>query len=166
MTSYQVEHIVNYKIDDIYNMIIDIESYPEFLPWCSAARIIEEGDHLIIADLVITFKVFTEHYRSQVELTPPNKGMAEIKATALSGPFKHLDNQWVLQEIKKNVTKIKFMIDFKFKSALLNNMIGFLFAKASEKMVDAFEKRAEELYSLGGNGSRNPKGNRSRAKSM
>jgi coenzyme Q-binding protein COQ10 len=125
---------------------VDIEEYPEFLPWCSAARIIEESEHTIVADLIISFNAFTEHYRSQVDLMPPQKGSAEVNVNLISGPFKYLKNNWKLKTMKNHGTEILFFIEFEFKSALLQKIIGVVFSKACQKMVDSFESRAEDLF--------------------
>lgn len=164
MPSHERVHIVHYRLEDIYDLIIDIERYPEFLPWISAARIIEETEEMLIADLIIRFKIFSEHYRSRVELIPPKNRKAEVNVSLVSGPFSHLYNCWHLEGLKKNETRISFTLDFKFKSALLDNMVGVLFSNACQKMVAAFEGRAKELYESRYNGSRNPKRNRRRIK--
>jgi coenzyme Q-binding protein COQ10 len=161
MQTFKHSYFSKYPIDDLFQLIIDIEEYPNFLPWCSAARIIDESEHLIIADLIIHFKAFTEHYRSQVELLPPNKKTAEVNVSLISGPFKHLKNNWKLKKVK-NGTNIDFFIEFEFKSALLEKLIGLMFYKACKKMVTAFEDRAKFLFEL--NGPENTKKNRKRTK--
>jgi coenzyme Q-binding protein COQ10 len=164
MPLHEMVHTVDYRLEDMYNLIIDIERYPEFLPWISAARIIDESDDMLVADLIISFKIFSEHYRSRVELSPPKNGKAEINVSLISGPFSHLTNQWHLKRLKENKTRISFVVDFKLKSALLDSMIGVLFSKACQKMVTAFENRAKELYRPGKDEPRSPKRNRNRTK--
>lgn len=146
MTKYNYKHSSKYDIHQLYQLITDIEEYPEFLPWCSAARILEESESTIIADLIINFKAFTEHYRSQVDLTSPADGFAEVDVNLISGPFKYLKNNWKLKTLANGETEIQFFIEFEFKSALLEKVMGLLFNKACQKMVDSFELRAKELF--------------------
>lgn len=146
MTEYSYQYESRYSISQLYELVTDIEKYPEFLPWCSAARIIEETDSSIVADLIISFKAFTEHYRSQVELNPPKAGKAAVSVSLISGPFKYLNNNWKFKTLKNGGTLIEFYIDFEFKSALLQKLIGLLFNRACQKMVDSFEARAKELF--------------------
>jgi coenzyme Q-binding protein COQ10 len=127
MTVLNKEYKSQYSIEQLYNMVVDIERYPEFIPWCSSAKIIDEAETIIIADLFITFKSFTESYKM------------------ISGPFKHMDNAWTFESTESG-TVVKFYIDFKFKSFLLEKLIGVFFTSACEKMIDAFEARAKHLY--------------------
>lgn len=147
MTEFHHVAKFNHNIYDIHNLIIDVESYPEFLPWCSAARIIDESDHQLIADLVISYKAFTEHYRSQVDISPPNPDESSINVSMISGPFKFLKNDWRLKKINESITEVDFYISFEFKSIVLEKLIGMMFSRACDKMMKAFEDRANELYS-------------------
>ena len=141
-------HVAKFKhnINDIYSLIVDIESYPEFIPWCSAARIVEDGDRQLVADLVISYKAFTEHYRSQVDMHPLKAGKAAVNVKMISGPFKFLKNDWKLKKVSENITEVDFYISFEFKSIILEKLIGVMFSKACDKMIKAFEERANELY--------------------
>lgn len=145
MPSHTQEYLSNFTIKQVYSIITDIESYPEFLPWCSEAKIIDKFDNTIIADLSISFKYLTERYRSQVALTPPKGKKAKIEVTTISGPFKYLNTSWELYNEGKS-TLIKFSIDFSFKSIVLQKIIGIFFNKACEKMLAAFIDRANKLY--------------------
>jgi coenzyme Q-binding protein COQ10 len=146
MTQYSYNYESEFSVEQLYQLVVDIEKYPEFLPWCSAARVLEETDHYIVADLIISFKAFTEHYRSQVDISPPKGGKASVEVSLISGPFKHLNNNWKFKSLKNGGTLIEFYIDFEFKSALLQKLIGLLFNRACQKMVDSFEARAKELF--------------------
>jgi len=146
MPSYNHCNESKFSIEQLYQLIIDVEKYPEFLPWCSAARVIEESDHMILADVIISFKAFTEHYRSQVELIPPSSGKAQVNTSFVSGPFKYLNSHWKLKTLRNGNTNVEFFIDFEFKSALLQKIIGLMFSKACQKMIASFEARAEDLF--------------------
>lgn len=144
MPKFEYEYKTSYSIEQIYYLVLDVERYPEFLPWCSAALIIEGERDDFIADLVIHYKAFTEHYRSKV-LGRMDESKAEIKVELVQGPFKHLHNLWILEK-EKSGANIRFFIDFQFKSSLLEVLLGAFFENACKKMVSAFEKRADELY--------------------
>src|SRR5687767_8649473 len=105
MPQKRIETISAYSIDQLYNMILDIESYPKFLPWCAAARIIKKEDEEILADLVISFSGFREKYTSRITPTPPNmnSNQAIIEVNLIEGPFKFLKNNWVLTDLTKTL---------------------------------------------------------------
>jgi coenzyme Q-binding protein COQ10 len=155
--------ISKYPIELIYQMIVDVEKYPEFLPWCQAAKILEKKRNYFIADLLITFKIISESYCSRVDLKSPKNGKAEINVSLISGPFKKLQNNWKLRKIRKNQTEIEFYIDFEFKSSLLDKLISLMFYKACERMLNAFEARANTLFDKF-DGSENIAGSRRRIK--
>ncbi len=136
-----------YSSEQLYKLVADVEHYPEFLPWCRAARILERNQQGMMAELVISFNHLTERYTSRVELTPPeNGGMGAIDVTMTKGPFEHLVNRWRFMPLPSGGTQIDFYLDFKFRSRLLEKLIGTVFSKAAEKMVGAFKQRADELY--------------------
>jgi coenzyme Q-binding protein COQ10 len=146
-------------------MVADVEKYPEFLPWCRAARIISrsvipaqtgilsEDSHLrgngnkeeFLGELIISFAHITESYTSKVTL---NREAGTIDVVMVKGPFEHLTNSWKFTDTQGG-TEIDFALDFKFRSKLLEKLIGGLFGKATAKMVDAFNKRAADLYGKG-----------------
>jgi coenzyme Q-binding protein COQ10 len=139
------ECLSSHSVKQLYDLVIDVEQYPEFLPWCSDAKVVEKNKTEVIADLVINFKAFKESYRSRITLAPPKNGKARIDVGLISGPFKRLENHWSFEDVG-NQTKIRFYIDFEFKSALMETLIGMVFSVACKKMVKAFEDRANDLY--------------------
>lgn len=145
MPAFTEEHISKHTVDELYSLVVDIESYPEFLPWCSGASVVEREDKKIIADLDISFAIFHESYRSCVNLIPPAEGKAMVDVSLISGPFKRLENHWKFEEFEGG-TKMYFYVDFEFKSALLDSLAGSVFSMACQKMVNAFEGRAEAIY--------------------
>jgi coenzyme Q-binding protein COQ10 len=151
MPSHTEEHFSPYTPYQIYKLVMDIEHYPEFLPWCTAAKILEKKGNTLIADLTIHFKGYTETFTSKVTLHPPGKGEdgepGVVRAELMKGPFNHLLNLWELMP-EGGGTRIRFAIDFDFKSKMLGKMIGFMFGSAMAKMVAAFEKRAQALYGV------------------
>jgi coenzyme Q-binding protein COQ10 len=136
---------VEYGIDLLYEIISDVDSYHEFLPWCAKSHVIEKSGNELLADMSVSFKAITQSYRSKVNLFPPDQGVARVVAQAVKGPFRHLNTTWELKSTK-NGTKIHFYVDFSFKSSLLEGMMGKVFGMVTEQMMSAFIKRAEYLY--------------------
>lgn len=143
MTQRNESHILPFFSQDLFNLVLDVERYPEFLPWCLACRIRERGEGYFIADLAVGYKFFRETFRSKVTYQDGIK----IQVDYLSGPFHHLKNEWVFTPLSDSETQVDFMIDFEFKSGLLQAAIQPLFDAAFLKMFDAFSKRAGEVIS-------------------
>lgn len=145
MRTHTEEITLPYTVSQLYALVADVEKYPEFIPWCVAARIRERDEKSILADLVVGFKGITEKYTSRVHLREN-----EIEIEYVSGPFAILENNWKFTALENNningATKINFYIKFQFKSSLLQALIGGLFEKAVHKMVGAFTERAKKLY--------------------
>jgi coenzyme Q-binding protein COQ10 len=134
---------VPYSPEQCFALVKDVENYPKFLPWCKAARILSSSEHLITAELVIAFHHLRESYTSRITLTPCSR----IDVHQTSGPFEHLDTIWQFspQEQGEGCT-IHFAIDFRFRSKMLDMLIGSLFHKATQKMTSAFVQRSHTLY--------------------
>lgn len=130
-----------YTPQQLYDLVADVERYPEFLPWCLAARIRRREGPVFFADLVIGFKMVRERFTSKVTL-----GEGRVDVIYTEGPFHHLDNHWVFEAASDGGTDIDFYVDFEFRSKLLQKLIGALFNEAVRLMVAAFEKRARQLY--------------------
>jgi coenzyme Q-binding protein COQ10 len=135
-----------YSADQMYDLVADISAYPQFLPWCSAARIrsrTTQGEcETVEADLVISFKVFRESFASRVELWNMAK---KIDTQYLEGPFKHMKSSWEFVDTPSGCD-VRFFVDFEFKNAILRSIIGVVFNEAMQRIVRAFESRAEMLY--------------------
>lgn len=130
--------------EQLFALVADVEKYPQFLPWCRAARIMERGEREFLGELIISFAHMSESYVSRVTLTPHSA----IDVTMVSGPFEHLTNEWRFTPEGAG-TRIEFMLDFQFRSKILEKLVGGLFSKATAKMVDAFRARADTLYGKG-----------------
>jgi coenzyme Q-binding protein COQ10 len=137
----------DHKLENLYQLVLDVERYPEFIPWCGAARITEHLEHYFLADLVIKFTGFREKYTSRVTTIPYNQkqNYAEITVDLVEGPFHSLVNKWTFSKEKQG-TKIEFQIAFSFKSTILEKVMSVIFEKAFVKMIDAFEARADNIY--------------------
>ena len=132
--------------ENLIKMILDIEKYPEFVPWCLNGKIynkIDKGNIIeIIADLTIGKNFFNETYKSFVIY---DKSADSIHVTNLHGPLKHLENRWFFKQIGNN-SEIDFRIDFELKNKILNVLMSKSFDIGLKKIADAFEKRAIELF--------------------
>lgn len=130
----------------MFDLVADVARYPEFLPWCAAARIRSrspgEVAEVMEADLVISFKVFRERFGSHVTLA--NDG-TRIETEYLDGPFRYLKSHWVFEEAPEGC-KVRFFVDFEFRNRMLQGVIGVVFHEAMQRIVRAFETRAEALY--------------------
>jgi coenzyme Q-binding protein COQ10 len=151
MPTHAEKRKLPYSAREMYDLIAGIERYPEFLPWCSAARIrsrrSEGAREVIEADLVISFRVFRERFGSRVTLRPEEN---RIDVAYLDGPFRYLDNHWYFRPLESGGCEVDFFVDFEFRSSVLQALIGVVFNEAMVRIVRAFEKRAEALY--GGRG--------------
>jgi coenzyme Q-binding protein COQ10 len=143
MHSLNETRVMPYDADLLHKIIMDIENYPTFLPWCSSAMILSQNEEYLSAKLTIAFKSFAESYVSKVSSRKIDDGY-EVEAVAISGPFKHLKNVWRVKSLN-NHSEVKFFIDFEFKSRILDMVMGVFFSTVTEKMIVAFETRAKEL---------------------
>lgn len=142
MPTHAEKRVLPYSPEQLFDLVADVERYPDFLPWCVGARIrAREGD-AIHADLVIGFKLFRERFTSKVTLNRPDR----IDVAYAEGPFRYLNNHWLFAPTPDGGCEIDFYVDFEFRSRLLQRMIGALFNEAVRRMVAAFEARAEALY--------------------
>ena len=146
MPKASVKRLIECKKDDLINLVLDIEKYPDFVPFCYNAKIYEsknEGDIIkIIADLTIGKGPFKETYKSNVLYKKKDNS---ILVTNLDGPLNHLTNKWLFIS-KDNFTEVTFDIDFEIKNKFLNVLMEKSFQFGLDKIADAFQKRAEELF--------------------
>lgn len=138
-----------YTPRQLFALVADVPRYPEFLPWCRAARILKrEGETAFTAELVIAYKHLSERYTSYVQLHPAPAAEDEhtITVKMLEGPFHHLDNRWRFVPEAQGGTRIEFELDFAFRSKWLDSLLGNFFATVTGRMAEAFKKRADALY--------------------
>lgn len=141
MPTHAEKKILRYTPEQLFDMVADVRRYPEFLPWCVGARIVQATEAELIADLTIGFKLFRETFRSQVTLERPG----HVHVQYLTGPFRYLNNHWRFRPVPGG-TEVDFFVDFEFRSRLLQAVIGTVFNEAVSMMVRAFERRARALY--------------------
>ena len=149
MPSHAEHRKMPYSADQMYNLVADVQSYPEFLPWCAAARIRSRTPRgtfeVMEADLVISFKVFRERFGSRVTLWTDG---TRIDTEYLDGPFRYLKSSWIFTPDPDDDGGciVDFDVDFEFKNRMLQGVIGLVFNEAMQRIVRAFEKRAAQLY--------------------
>lgn len=147
MPSHSETKRLPYSAQQMYDLVGDVASYPKFLPWTAAARIRsvdEHGDHTeMLADLVISFKVFRERFGSRVRLYPAEM---RIETEYLDGPFKYLISNWRFADAADGGCDVSFDVDFEFKNVILQKAAGLFFYEAMQRIVRAFEDRAKDLY--------------------
>tara|TARA_B100000700_G_scaffold272271_1_gene315781 strand:+ start:234 stop:683 length:450 start_codon:yes stop_codon:yes gene_type:complete len=147
MPKASVKRSIECKKEQLIDLVLDIENYPQFVPFCLNSKIYEKknkGDLLlIIADLTIGKGPFQDTYKSDVKF---NKKEDSIYVTNLDGPLKHLENKWHFKE-KNNFTEVSFDVDFELKNDFLNIIMTKSFQFGLDKIADAFQKRAEDLFS-------------------
>lgn len=147
MPSHSETRPMPYSAQQMYDLVADVSSYPEFLPWTAAARVRsttprEDGAEVMEADLVISFKLFREKFGSRVTLWPETLA---IDTEYLDGPFKYMQSEWRFSEAEGGC-EVSFAVDFEFRNLLLQKAAGLFFFEAMQRVVRAFEARAHELY--------------------
>lgn len=128
--------------EQMFDLVADIESYPEFLPWCLEAKIWKREGDVVYADLVIGYKMFRERFTSKVTLTKPG----HIHVEYLKGPLKYLSNHWRFLPSNPHACVIDFFVDFEFKNPVFQKVMGVFFNEAVKRMVTAFEQHGRALY--------------------
>ena len=146
MPKASVKRLIECKKDDLIKLVLDIEKYPEFVPFCYAAKIHEtkeeENSLKIIADLTIGKGLFKDTYKSDVRY---EKKIDSIFVTNINGPLNHLENIWVFEQKNKN-TEISFDINFEIENKFLNIIMEKSFQFGLNKIADSFQKRANDLF--------------------
>ena len=147
MPKASVKRLIECEKKDLIELVLDIEKYPEFVPFCFDAKIYEnkqDGDlQKIIADLTIGKGPFKDTYKSDVAF---NKKTDSINVKNIEGPLNHLTNNWTFSDKNNGITEVTFDIDFEIKNKFLNSLMVVSFQFGLEKIADAFQKRAEELF--------------------
>tara|TARA_A100001011_G_scaffold218106_1_gene226021 strand:- start:370 stop:807 length:438 start_codon:yes stop_codon:yes gene_type:complete len=145
MPKASVTRLINKKKNKLIDFVLDIDKYPEFIPFCLGSKVHERKESgnmiLIVADLTIGKGPFTDTYKSDVKY---NKAEDTIFVTNIDGPLKYLKNNWKFIE-KDNLTEVNFDVDFEIKNKFLNIVMASSFQYGLDKIADAFQRRAEEL---------------------
>lgn len=137
--------ILEYTAKQLYNLVLDVEKYNEFVPWCKKCKIISQNSEEIVADLYVKSGFISQNYRSSIKHDKLGDGYF-IDVRQISGPFKYLHTSWNFKKVDKQSTEVNFIIEFEFASEIITALSGPVFNSTSHKMIGAFEKRAKEIY--------------------
>ena len=135
--------LVSYSAQQMFDLVNDIESYPQFVPGCAASRVREQGDDYKVATLDISKAGIRKSFTTRNQLLPPER----IDMQLVDGPFKQLGGGWTFVPLADDACKIQFELDFEFSSRLLGMAFGKIFSEITGRMVDAFVQRAKQVYS-------------------
>ncbi|MBL6785573.1 MAG: type II toxin-antitoxin system RatA family toxin [Rickettsiales bacterium] len=143
--NYHKEQVFSpYSKDQLFDLIMDIDKYPEFLPWCCSGRVVSDENNIIEAELTINFKAFTYSYISDITIDK-SSAKYNIRVNQKTGPFKNLLTIWDLKDYE-NGTMIDFTIECELKNPFLDGVLKIFFELAYKKMIAAFTQRADQLY--------------------
>ena len=147
MPQFETRRIVRHTPKQMFDLVADVESYPQFLPLCEAlnVRSRKERDEklLMVADMTVGYKAIRETFTTQVLLNAPE---LIIDVKYIDGPFRYLDNRWRFEETPEGGCAINFFIDYEFKSRILGAVMGSMFDRAFRMFAEAFEARADKIY--------------------
>ncbi|MGO4449566.1 type II toxin-antitoxin system RatA family toxin [Phyllobacterium sp. TAF24] len=151
MPKFDTTRPVVHRAEQMFDLVADVESYPQFLPMCESLKVRSrkerDGKTLLIADMTVGYKLIRETFTSQVLLKPDEK---VIETKYIDGPFRYLDNKWQFVPLANpEHSEVKFYIDYEFKSRTLGFLMGSMFDIAFRKFTEAFEKRADQIYGRG-----------------
>jgi coenzyme Q-binding protein COQ10 len=141
MPTHAERQFVPYTPEQLFELVADVDKYPRFLPWCVAARVHHRAESHVKADLTIGFGPFRESFTSLVTLDRPTRVTVKYE----TGPFRYLNNQWNFAPHTIG-TEVSFFVEFEFRSRILQSAIGVVFNEAVRRMVNAFLKRARDVY--------------------
>jgi coenzyme Q-binding protein COQ10 len=148
MPQFSTKRRVRHSAAEMFDLVADIERYPEFVPLCRALRVRErkpaaEGVEVVVADMTVAYKLVRENFTSRVTLDRPN---LEIFVEYLEGPFSHLENRWSFHPESERACVVEFFIDYAFRSRTLGLLMGSMFDLAFRRFAAAFERRADAVY--------------------
>ncbi|MBB6309734.1 type II toxin-antitoxin system RatA family toxin [Xanthobacter tagetidis] len=148
MPAFSSSRTVAHSAADMFDLVADVERYPEFVPLCQSLRIkrrtkSDEGVEVLVADMTVAYKLIRETFTSRVTLDRPR---LVIHVEYLDGPFSRLDNRWEFLALGERRSEVKFHISYEFRSRALGLVMGAMFDAAFRRFADAFEARADAIY--------------------
>lgn len=147
MPQFETRRRVRHSVSNMFDLVADVERYPEFVPLCAALKIKQrerEGEaEVIVATMTVAYKLFRENFTSRVVL---DREARQIRVTYLDGPFRFLENRWTFRPTAADGCEVEFRIAYEFRSKLLATLMGTVFDHAFRKFAAAFEERADKLY--------------------
>jgi len=148
MSRFTTRRRVRHSAADMFDLVADVERYPEFVPLCKDLRVRErkpagDGVEIVVADMTVSFKLVRETFRSRVTLDRPK---LQILVEYLQGPFSHMENRWTFNPTGEAACEVEFFIDYEFRSRTLGMLMGSMFDVAFRRFAAAFEARADRVY--------------------
>lgn len=148
MPRFSTKRRVNHSASDMFDLVADVEKYPEFVPMCADMRVRSEADKgdgitVMVATMTVAYKMIRQSYTSRATLDKPN---LKILVEYLDGPFRRMQNRWTFHSKEEGVCEVEFFIDYEFRSRTLAMLMGAVFDTVFRRMAAAFEKRADEVY--------------------
>ena len=148
MPTFSNKRRVRHSAADMFDLVADVEHYPEFVPMCKAMKVRQrtaagEGVEIVVADMTVSFKLVRETFSSRVTLDRPK---LQILVEYLQGPFSHMQNRWTFQPAGEAACEVEFFIDYEFRSRTLGMLMGGMFDLAFRRFAAAFEARADQVY--------------------
>ena len=158
MTNKRIETKVPYSAAQMFDLVADVDQYPDFLPWCAALRVVEreageDGRGTVVADMVVAYRMFRERFRSRVALDRPARA---IDVAYVSGPFRELGNRWRFRDLPEGGSVVDFEIDFELKNFFLQATAQAVFDAVFSRMSGAFIERAHVVYGGDAGAGRDP----------
>jgi coenzyme Q-binding protein COQ10 len=148
MPSFNSRRVVNHTASQMFDLVADVERYPEFVPLCSSLKVRQrtrrpDGTEIIVCDMTVSFRLVREAFTTQVTLERAN---LKILVEYLRGPFSNLENRWTFEPKRDNRCEVGFYLRYEFKSRMLAMLMGTMFDTAFQRFAAAFEKRADMIY--------------------
>ncbi len=148
MPEFSSSRRVRHSASDMFDLVADVEKYPQFVPLCSALRVRErkpggEGVEIVVADMTVAYKLIRETFKSRVTL---DRGKLQIMVEYLDGPFRRMENRWTFRPLGEKSCEVGFFISYEFSSRTLGILMGAMFEAAFRRFAVAFERRADEVY--------------------
>lgn len=147
MPQFSTKRRVRHAATDMFDLVADVEKYPQFVPLCSAltvkTRAEKDGRTVLVADMTVAYRVIRETFTSRVTL---DRQSLTILVEYLDGPFKRMQNRWIFYSVETKVCDVEFFIDYEFRSRTLAMLMGAMFDAAFRRFAVAFEQRADEIY--------------------
>jgi coenzyme Q-binding protein COQ10 len=148
MPQFSTKRRVRHAAGKMFDLVADMERYPEFVPLCSALKVRSrnvspDGNEIVVVDMTVAYKLIRETFRSKVTLERPQ---LQILVEYLDGPFSHMENRWAFRPSDEGACDVEFYISYDFKSRVLGLLMGAMFDAAFRRFAVAFERRADEIY--------------------
>lgn len=150
MPVFESNRIVNHSVDDMFDLVADVEKYPEFLPLCEGLSVrgrktLPDGREILVADMTVAYKLIRETFTTKVTL---DREKYEIQVEYLGGPVRELENNWKFLNIGDRSTDVVFHLAYELKSRTFASLMGVVFDRAFRKFAVAFEERADRVYGV------------------